>query len=369
MRDWNLGPGDPLVLTLAADFRLCSTDYVNDQIWEIETGGDPPALALGTTYGLRARAMRLFPRFSVGSHTVANPAAFSLPPRLRRFYPNFLQVDFSPFPDIDVVAEYWVPDPHSIAGRLMITNRTGEKLSLLLELCGQLAPLEGKSLGPLSMQSVNILTGRTSDLAPVIFMTGGPQPGLGPYPSLALDLVLAAGGSRSITWVEAALANPSDSFELARHTAARPWDAELVRIKLINTAQTLEIHTGDPDWDAALALSQKTAFGLFFGPNQYLPWPSFVIARRPDHGYSSRHDGSDFPPPGADKLPWKLAIWPAFCPERRNWLPVWFVTSWPVRLKKAWWIGNPALPVSAGDGWLPRSSPVWPGKYTSTAST
>ena len=57
MRDWNLGPSDPLALTLAADFRLSSTDYVNDQIWELETGGgDPPALALHTTFGLRARA-------------------------------------------------------------------------------------------------------------------------------------------------------------------------------------------------------------------------------------------------------------------------------------------------------------------------
>jgi hypothetical protein len=142
MRDWTLGPGDPLALTLAADFRLCTNDYVNDQIWELETGGDPPALALCTTYGLRAIAMRIFPRFTMGSHMVTDPAAFPLPPRLRRFYPNFLQFDFSPFPNIDVVAEYWVPGSQSSAGRFTVTNNTGEKLSLLLEICGQLAPLE-----------------------------------------------------------------------------------------------------------------------------------------------------------------------------------------------------------------------------------
>ena len=45
MRDWYLGLDDPLTLTLAADFRLCQPDYLNDHIWELEPGsGDPPAL-------------------------------------------------------------------------------------------------------------------------------------------------------------------------------------------------------------------------------------------------------------------------------------------------------------------------------------
>ncbi|MDO9347977.1 MAG: hypothetical protein Q7T47_01715, partial [Anaerolineales bacterium] len=63
---------------------------------------------------------------------------------------------------------------------------------------------------------------------------------------------------------------------------------------LVNAAQTIEIETGDPDWDAAFALSQKTAFSLFFPGNENLPNPSFVLARQPDHGYSMRADGSDY---------------------------------------------------------------------------
>ena len=113
MRDWTLGPSDPLALTLAADFRLSSTDYVNDQIWELETGGgDPPALACKPPTAC-ARAMRLFPRFTIGNKMVTDPATFTEPVRLHRFYPNFLHLDFSPFPDIDVNAEYWVPDSHA----------------------------------------------------------------------------------------------------------------------------------------------------------------------------------------------------------------------------------------------------------------
>jgi hypothetical protein len=297
MRDWTLTPGDPLALTLAADFRLCTTDYFNDQIWELETsGGEPPALALCTTYGLRACAMRIFPRFSMDGQVVTSPASFLLPPRLRRFYPNFLHLDFSPLPNIDVIAEYWVPDSHTIAGRFTLTNRAHKARSLLLEICGQLSPLEGQSFAPFSIHSVNILAGHTANLAPVIFLTGGPQPGPGTYPSLVIDMLLAAGSSRSLTWVHAALPKRSDSFELARRTAARSWEAEQARIQLVNTSQIIEIQTGDPDWDAALALSQKTAFSLFFNPGQNLPHPSFVIARHPDQGFSPRQDGSDYSP-------------------------------------------------------------------------
>ena len=65
MRDWHLTQDDPLALRLAADVRLTPTDYADDHIWELAlAGGEPPALALRTTYGLRARDMRIFPAFA-----------------------------------------------------------------------------------------------------------------------------------------------------------------------------------------------------------------------------------------------------------------------------------------------------------------
>ncbi len=81
---------------------------------------------------------------------------------------------------------------------------------------------------------------RSADLAPVIFLTGGPQPGQGAYPSLALDVALAAGGTRTLTWAQAALATPGESFEWARRTVARPWEAERSKIEMVNAAQTIE---------------------------------------------------------------------------------------------------------------------------------
>ena len=296
MREWSLRPGDPLVLTLASDFRLCSPDYSNDHIWvlEIDTG-DPLALSLRTTFGLRARAMRLFPRFTIGDQAITNPAAFTIPPCLRYFYPNFLSLEFSPIPGIDVLAEYWAPDSHAVAGRYIVSNNNRETVKLIFEQCGQLAPLNGQSLVSLPAQSTTILAGQCANLAPVIFLTGGSQPGPGPYPSLSLNLSMAAGEQRTFTWVHAALGSQKESFELACQIAARPWEAERARIELVNSAHCVDILSGNPDWDAAFALSQKIALGLFFGQSSSLPFPSFVLTRQPDQGFSPRGDGSDYP--------------------------------------------------------------------------
>ncbi len=303
MRDWSLScatsatePGDPLSLTLAADMRLCRPDYLNDHIWELEIGGGEPAsVAVRTTYGLRARNMRLFYRFSESGQTVTNPAAFVRGPRLRRFFPNFLWLDFVPMEGVETSAEYWVPESHALAGRLAVTNRSSTARKLDFELCAALTPLDGKSLSFSQQQMVNVLAGRTAGLAPVVFMSGGPSLGPGPHPSLLLRLDVEPGQTRALVWCIAAEATPEASFDLARKVAARPWEAERARIELQDAADTLEIHTGDPDWDAALAFSQKQALGCFYPGGEHLPQASFVSSRQPDGGYSHSGTGMDHP--------------------------------------------------------------------------
>jgi len=296
MRDWSLVPGDPLCLTLAADARLAIPDYLNDHIWEILIGGgEPPALSLRTTFGLRAKAMRLFLRFNEGNKSVSDPVAFVLPPSIRRFYPNFLILEYSPLPNIDVSTEYWVPQSNAISGRVTVANKSNATRKIRLELCSLLTPIDGQSMTATQISLVNVLAGQTSRLFPVLFMTGGPAHGSGPYPSLFLDLDLGPGATRQLTFTQAATDELQKSFELARQSAARPWEAERARLELLNTSQTIDIRTPDKEWDAAFAFSQNTAFGLFFPPNTHLPNPSIVSARGPDNGYSPKGDGTDYP--------------------------------------------------------------------------
>src|ERR1041384_7215581 len=226
MRDWSLAPGDPLCLTLAADSRLSIPDYLNDHSWELGIGGgEPPPLFLQTPYGLRAKAMRIFLRFGENGKTVSDPSAFDLPPIIRRFYPNFLILDYSPLKNIDVSTEYWVPQSNAVSCRITIANKTSATRKIRLEVCTILASIQGQGMMATQMQMVHVLAGQTNGLFPVLFLTGGPAPGSGPYPSLFLDLDLGPGATRTLTFVQAATATLQASFDLARQSSARPWDA------------------------------------------------------------------------------------------------------------------------------------------------
>jgi hypothetical protein len=295
MREWNLRAGSPLSLTLAADARLGPVDYVNDQIWELSIqGGEPPGLTVQTTYGLRARSMKVFPRFIEGDQIHCDPTSFTSPVRVRHFYPNFIEVSFAPFNKIEAIVEYWVPSSQVLAGRITLNNAGETPRALRLELAAVLNPYgDGQRMAACEIELAPVLSGSTQGLYPVLFLTGGPQGGTGSYPALILSIDLEKGTQRQITWVIAAMNTIDGSFTLARQTAARNWDAERARLELVNASQ-VEIHTGDPDWDAAFSFAQKTAFNLLIGPTNALPKISFVCSLQPDQGFSLRGDGRDY---------------------------------------------------------------------------
>ncbi len=297
MREWNLSDRPALQLTIAADGMLTGLDYANDHIWELDlSAGDPPALALQTSFGLRARSLQLFPQFQSGDSTLSDPLLFFQPPVITRLYPNFIALRFSPFQGIEVIHEIWAAASQVVSGRFTFNNQNADPVDFNFEWIGVLNHLgpQGRSLA-LSQIGVNhVLTGASEELQPVCFMTGGPAPNGGLLPSLALKIELPPGGARQITWALAALSDAQASYELARNTTAREWEAEKARIELFNASRQVEIQTGNPDWDAALAVSQKAAASLVFSPGGALPNPSFVLARMPENGNSLRGDGSDY---------------------------------------------------------------------------
>lgn len=295
MRKWNITSQALPYISIATDTRLSNPNYVNDHIWDLTLrGGEPPALALETTYGLRAKGIRLFPRFEENGQNVIDPEQYSQQPVLKEFYPNYLNIKFSPFTDIDVEAAFWVPHSNVVAGRLRIVNQSNQPRQIQFEWIGLLTPIdEGERMAPVEIQATTVLLGQTGNLYPVVFLTGGPSPAIGPYPGLAHSLDLASNEECDINWTQAALDSPQASFEIARKTASRNWEAEHAKIEMVNADQ-VEVVTGENDWDIAFALSQKIALSLFIGPTDNLPCPSFVYSRLPDQGYSLRGDGSDY---------------------------------------------------------------------------
>jgi hypothetical protein len=295
MREWNLTISDPVSLTLAADARLGPTSYYDDQIWELTlAGGEPPALALQTTFGLRVRSLRLFPRFIESDLIRSDPVSFAQAPAIKYFSPNYFQLTFTPFTDIDVTAEIWVPTSQTLAGRYLVANNSSTLRKIRLEMVGLMVPQgEGQRMLPAEISGVSALTGASGGLVPVLFMTGGVEPGTGPYPSLSTSLVLEPDKTCQSVWAHAALNTVEASLQAARETALRNWDAELARIEMLNSGM-IEVYSGNSDWDAAFSLSQKVAYGLLVSPTEHLPNHSFVLARQPGHGFSARGDGLDY---------------------------------------------------------------------------
>jgi hypothetical protein len=295
MREWNLKSGDPLSLTIAADARLGPTDYCNDQIWELSIrGGEPPSLAFQTTFGLRARSYKIFPRITEGSLTRTDPDTFASPPEIKSFAPNYLKLVFTPLSGLVFTAEYWVADSHALAGRFRIVNSSQTPRTIQLEIIGLLAPnAEGERMSPHVSGDSPVLAGVSGGLAPVLWVKGGASSETGPYPSLTQTISLHSGEIRTVYWSQAALDTFEASLSKAREVAAVNWEAVQARIDLSNSGM-IEVFCGNPDWDAAFALAQKTVLGLLVGPTSHLPEAGFVSSRLPAHGYSLRGDGLDY---------------------------------------------------------------------------
>lgn len=295
MREANLNAGSPISLTISADARLSTTNYLDDQIWVLsQKNGEPLSLALETTYGLRAAKARLFPRFIESHDAVSDPKKFIKPATIRCYFPNFIKLSYSPIEGINVVSEYWSPGSEAVAGRIRITNSSPRNKQFRFEWVSILKPGEGgHRMSPKVIEDVPVLVGSSGGIIPVSFITGGAATIDSPYPALIFGLDLPPEKTRQFIWSQAALNTEEESFRQAREIAGCNWEAEIARIELQNSHQ-VEIHTGDLEWDKVFSLTQNKALGLLMSPTAHLPEISFVSTRNPDNGYSLSRDGTDY---------------------------------------------------------------------------
>ena len=298
MRTWNLTTQDPLNLVISADQALGIVDPMDDQIWEVAPGqGDPPAMAVRTSFGRRAVEMRYFPVFMRGNERIINPREFFYPPTLKKMFSNYLEFTFSPLEGVDVIMEYWVPSSKILAGRIAMTYREPTAGRLQVDWIGQLLPNgEGEVMIPETMNMNFILAGKCADLSPVCFISGGSTIGTSIYPGLSLEINPRKTTQQVFTWASAALLEKEQSYNAARNTTFRSWEAEISRVEITNESRMLEIHTGNLEWDAVLSASQKTAHSLVMPAGNALKNETFVRSRTVEEGYSARGDGRDHGP-------------------------------------------------------------------------
>lgn len=298
MKEHKLSSEVPGVITLAADWRLSTTNYFNDIIWEVSLGvRDPDSISLNTTMGLRCAGFRLFPRFIRKDGTLSQPAKFHHPPEVQQAYPNYARIIFSPYTGLEVLAEYHAASSDVICGRMTFSNKSILKEQFRFEWVGVLNPLaEGRGLAVTSVENEPILEGSSGDVHIVCCMGKPVRPGSGPFTALSQDIELFPNSQAAISWSTAAAKTRQDAYSTAQAAIQKRLPAEFSRLELVNKSEEIEVLTGNDEWDAALLLTQRATRQLFFPAGGGLPNPSFVVSRRPDNGYSISGEGGDYPP-------------------------------------------------------------------------
>ena len=295
MHDWNYTPDHSINLTLCADARLGPIDYLNDQIWELNIGNsEPPAISFQTTFGLRARLCRLLPRFIVNGKVVNNPSEFHNPITINRYFPNYLKLSCKPFPSINVLIEYWVPNSHTVAGRTSVSNISRETCQLQIDWSELLIPsADGHRMAMQEIGLIPVLAGEAEDLFPVLLLSGGNHTAKSPYPSLSISFSLPSHEKQISQWAHASLADTQASFELAKKIINQNWDAEFSRILRVNS-EDMEVITGNQDWNTAFFLSQIRANQLILRSDSINNSTRIINQRTPDQGFSFGKDISGY---------------------------------------------------------------------------
>ncbi len=254
---------DPLSLIypLCADAAFSQINPLSDYVWNLTlAGGEPPALNLHTTFGLRCLGMRLFPSFSQRDNDLIDPHSFAQPPQLIERFPAYARIAFRPFSSIDVELEYWVPNSNLICGRVKITNLGFSPATMRMNWNSILQPgHKGTPMDTIEMGVNTVMQGACEDVYPVFFVTGGPENTSRIYPSLGFSFALAENASRRLSWGLAALDSPENSFVQARHATSLNWDTEVTRMEMEEKRKRIEFSSKENDWGMWLGETQVHA--------------------------------------------------------------------------------------------------------------
>ena len=292
MQRWHLDSNAPYCLTIAADARLSSTDYHNDQIWEALPGnGESPALALQTRLGGRAGLVSFVPMWLHDGRSIYQAQAYSRPPYLTGFAPGYLRFEAAITPHLALQTEYWAMESHAIGVRFTIANVHTEALDVELDVIAFVG-MNNKEQKLIALLSAGALSlGAIGNLQPVILLEDGQVENEVPSsPKLKRAFTIEGRKKLAIRLVHAGLGDVKQSLALAQKWLKTDWDAAFAQIDA-NAQAIPQIHTGDTDSDATIAFAYRELTQSFLKATSSLPYPSFVATREPGRGANTNDKG------------------------------------------------------------------------------
>ncbi len=281
---------------ISASCQYGSTDYANDQTWEILPADHHPlGLCCKTTYGLRARSVEIIPVILDANNLPFRdtPPAFILTHQL----PNLVRYQVKLFPDIDVALTLAVPNSHTLTGHISLQTLSSREKRLRVGVLMRLVPIQpGQQMSVQEQDGKNILVGKTEELYPVCIVAGMPKVINRPQPGLIIENIVATNQPVNVRWAVSAGASKRQSIEEARQTVEAVQAPTFMRQIREFDNHGLHIHTGNDNWNELFHLTRVHSQRLVHSPTDVMPFAHPIDARQPDDGYSMRGDGSDFDP-------------------------------------------------------------------------
>jgi hypothetical protein len=299
LRRWKLDHDHPYCTTIAADARLATTRYADDQSWELSLGaGESTALALQTHYGGRAGLVSIVPLWQHEGRVVHQYQAYAVPPMITAFAPGYLRVQASLNLQLAVQIEYWVMDSNAVGAKITLSNAHDRETEVTLDLLGVvgLNNREQKiAIIPLEPdEQLGMALGKIGNLEPVVRLEGAASTVAAGASTNKLTRKVSIGGRKKavIRWVHAGLSTWKESARVALKWLEQDWAVAFGRIEAAGESIP-QIETGDEATDVVLAFATQQLVQGFVNPPPALPFKMAAPMRVPERGFSLSGDGSD----------------------------------------------------------------------------
>lgn len=170
-------------------------------------------------------------------------------------------------------------------------NTSDSSKMLQVDWLVQLDPLPGGQVMTSTRMGMNtILQGKTSDLYPVFYLTGGPEESSSIYPGLSIKMLLVPGATRQVTWVMSSQTSVDASFHQARYYSSRQLNLEQLKIEMADKHHKCHFEGSQHNLMDSLNQSQNRGFQLLMPAVQHFKNATFILNRDPDRGTHTKEE-------------------------------------------------------------------------------
>jgi hypothetical protein len=184
--------------------------------------------------------------------------------------------------DIDVILKVWVPVSHVLVGQVSLLNNSGSTQNAGVEWLVLLDPIaSGKPMTIEQMGINKVICGRSGDLHPLLYLSGGPEESSSAHPGLAVRSILLPGERRQVTWVLAAEDSPEASLQAARHYSSRQLDIEQLKLEMEDRRHFVSLNRLENINTRIIKDTQIQAAQLVMPGSNLLKHHTFLLERTP----------------------------------------------------------------------------------------